>query len=122
MFRSYEWLFLVLFAGVCPFLYWRLSAYKKSRTSEFITPENVDGIAKRNWFSFATKALCLIVAGCLVSLTLMGTAREGEVEARAQESRKSYLDEIAFILDISRSMNAQDASTGLSRLDRAKEI
>ncbi|MBS0654490.1 MAG: VWA domain-containing protein [Verrucomicrobia bacterium] len=116
----YKWLFFLFFALGSPLLYVYLASYKEKQLYKLFSKENVNSIAQRSWLSFTTKALCLSVAGCLISLYLIGMGREhGEESAPAPNSS---LDEIAFFLDVSHSMDCTDTPVGASRLNLAKEI
>lgn len=122
-FRSYDFGILLFFAIALPMLYWRLAVYKKNRIVKYLSVEKIaKSIPRRSWHVFITRSLCLIMAWCLLYLSLIGSTSESDMEASRQITSKIQLDEVAFFLDVSNSMNVTDTSTGVSRLNRAKEI
>lgn len=111
-----------LFLFCTPFLIWlyiRLAKHKK-KMSHQLTNRMSGG--ERNWAAFTAYTTCLISAWVLLALAMLipGSGEKGDLGKVGQG--ESPVDEILFLLDTSSSMKAKDTSTGVSRLDRAKEI
>lgn len=121
IFRTPAWgLFLVL-APLFGWLYWLLARYIKKKRARSITSTLIpEQLFLRSWPAFAIRAFCLIMAMSLIVLSLMEPVSPQEQKPALEI--QVPLDEVAFFLDLSRSMDAQDTSTGASRLERAKEI
>ncbi len=115
-------LFLFMFVWLFGALYWLLFRYKKSVSERYFgsawTPK---GLYRPNTLSFVVRVVCLVASWALVCIALIAPLeqykRVNPLEIQAQD-----VDEVVFVLDVSRSMQAKDTSTKESRLDRAKEI
>ncbi|MCE5294119.1 MAG: VWA domain-containing protein [Chlamydiales bacterium] len=118
-------------AFVIAILYYRLSLYKKRVASSYVIDENMpQTVPKRSYFSFFVRTVCLVAAWVLLTICLIkvsdktkqiiGSPKPTQIVAGRENLPK--IDEIAFVLDVSASMNATDTSDGSSRLEKAKEI
>lgn len=117
---------LLLCACLLAFLYYRLACYKKQITSLNISQHNIfQGMPQRSYFSFFVRCVCLIAAWFSLTMCLAKLDEEPQAKFKALPELATQLpkiDEVAFVLDLSASMGANDTSDGASRLDKAKEI
>lgn len=125
------WIVLLLCTPLIALLYFRLAQYKNRMSAEIVPSAAIPkGFFERNWLGFAASITCLICAWALLCTAMLvpGSAAVTPEPGRAGSIRGGVhgsvygIDELLFLLDTSASMNAQDTSTGESRLDRAKEI
>ncbi len=122
--------FLLVLACLMAFAYWRLAIYKKGVVSEYLQRANFpNSVAKRSYFAFFVRTVCLVSAWILLSICLVKIADTKSHQNAPQiasvvqtQTLLPKIDEVAFVLDLSASMGAKDTSNGASRLDRAKEI
>jgi len=113
--------YFLLFALLLGVQYYRLLRYKQ-RVQACYTSNGVE----RSTFAFLVRAVCIISSWVLLTtaLTKLGTAESAtqKPSMTVQKSAFAKIDEVAFILDVSASMGANDTSDGATRLQRAKGI
>lgn len=116
---------LLTFSLVILFLYWRLHVYKRRKSREYIHSKNLPRLLfERSFFSYVVRTVCLVSSWIFLVLSFSVPVEISSEPPKTQnvDSASKNVDEIAFVLDLSSSMLAQDSSIGISRLDRAKEI
>lgn len=124
--------YLLVFAFILPILYYRLSCYKKQKALLFVSQGNIPyDIPQRSYFSFFVRCVCLLAAWVTLTICFAKCNQLNEQSLDPQNAFKTpqqlgaelpKIDEVAFILDLSASMGAKDASGDAERLVRAKEI
>ena len=122
--------YLLVFAVVIAVQYYRLAKYKKHKTALYISKQNIySGIAQRSYFSFFVRVICLVAAWVLLAIcltkldSLPATVSSASSQNKQQmQSELPKIDELAFVLDLSASMNVKDTSDSEARLTKAKEI
>jgi hypothetical protein len=122
-----QWGALVFLVVAIFLLYWNLENFRKACANRFGTLENIQKVSflrSRRFFWF--RVLCLATASLFAIFALMQPVELIEQEVAQEEvaiaKEKENVDELVFIIDVSASMTAQDASEYDTRLERAKEI
>jgi hypothetical protein len=122
--------YLLLFAVFIAIQYYRLGIYKKRTTALYTTQQNIySSVPQRSYFSFFVRTIFLVVAWvllaiCLTKLDSLPVTNSASAPQNTHQtlSELPKIDEMAFVLDLSASMNAKDTSNAESRLAKAKEI
>ncbi len=124
--------YLLIFAFVIALQYYRLAMYKKSKTQEYVLEKNFPrSVPQRSYFSFLIRSLCLVAAWVLLTIAVARLYEKPDAVQKGPQLQSKMLqgkeflpkiDEVAFVLDVSSSMNAKDSSGGIARLIKAKEI
>ncbi len=119
---------LLLVACIIAYLYFCLARYKKRTTEQYLREANMpSSMPKRSYFAFFIKSICIVAAWVMLAICIMQPGVEQKTgwvhpEQFSGPEHLPKVDEVAFILDVSASMRAKDASDGGSRIARAKEI
>lgn len=122
-----KWGILLFLVVVIFMLYLNLTNFRKKVASQFGSQDTIQKnsyLRSRRFFWF--RMLCLIQASLFAIFALMQPVELLEQEAPLEEviasKERVTVDELVFLIDVSASMTAQDASEYDARLDRAKEI
>jgi Ca-activated chloride channel family protein len=115
-------IFYILLIGgfLVAWLYFCLARYRKKQESFYVEPRLVPKrLLKRSPLGFFFRAFCLLGTWVCLGLSLMEPSISStNVLAKPQIA----LDQVEFLIDVSRSMDCLDTPSGASRLERAKEI
>ena len=117
-----HFIFYLLLFG-CVFMGWlyvRLARYRREQIGLYLDPRLLPKwFFTRNQIGFWVRVVCLLGVWLLSSLSLI-TPTVSSPSSKVQS--EVALDEIEFIIDVSRSMECTDTPSGGSRLSKAKEI
>ena len=116
VFQQRELFPLVLIIFGIAFLYWILYRAKNSFRKQF-GPYQARFCASPYLFWLKTVFIC-----SAVFFSILALSRPQKAISQKEQPEFERLDEIALIIDISRSMDTKDLATNQSRLERAKEI